>query len=496
MGTLNSWAVTDANNNAAPPDGWPEGTMNYSDVNNTGRAVQGTMKRFFADVNGSLDAAGAADAYTLSLNESGYAAYFDGMMFSCSIPVTNLTTTPSIDVNGIGPVTVVDQNNNALGIGELQSGGVYDFRHDGTNLRLIGSGGVAGINTAVQYNNNGVQAGAVGLLYNNGTDELTAVNALNLTTEAVFAEQVDHTSTPGAGIGFIWLRDDGLLIYTNPSGVDVAIGTTGSTLPGGLTTELQWNNAGAFDGTDVLTWNDSTKTLTLATPGEIELQNTSGDYGLRTADEVSIQFGDASLSQKVRFKYSVAQGNWLVINGGTSYVGIKHQNNGFTRMEFPVTGGIQFTGDSLPSTNLQCLDEYEEGTFTPTLLDSTKSAAEGQTYNAQQGVYTRIGDTVFFNLRLHVNSLGTLTPGDPVYVGGLPYSVPFSGVLTSRAYAVGSTSNLALPVAGTSVIAQSTYPTEILLRKVDSTAGATNMIVSEFSAGGLIEISGHYSAVH
>ena len=68
MSTLNAWEIVDASNNAAPPDGWPEATMNYSDVNNAGRAVQGTLKRYFADVNGSLVAGGIADAVFLVID--------------------------------------------------------------------------------------------------------------------------------------------------------------------------------------------------------------------------------------------------------------------------------------------------------------------------------------------------------------------------------------------------------------------------------------------
>lgn len=250
MGTLNSWDVIDASNNLAPPDGWPENTMNYSDVNNTGRAVQGTVKRFFADINGSLDAAGAADAYTLTLNETGYTAYFDGMMFSCTIPVTNLTTTPTIDVNGIGAATVTDRNGNPIGVGELMSGGVYDFRHDGTNLRVIGGQGVAGATGEFQYNMGGAQAGAPGLTYDSGSDEATAVNPLNITNDIAFFEQADHVSTVMGGRGYLWVRDDDpcVLVFTNDNGVDTLLGTTGSTPPGGPTNAVQYNNAGNLGG--------------------------------------------------------------------------------------------------------------------------------------------------------------------------------------------------------------------------------------------------------
>ena len=45
------------------------------------------------------------------------------------------------------------------------------------------------------------------------------------------------------------------------------------------------------------------------------------------------------------------------------------------------------------SSNL--LDDYEEGTFTPTFVFGTGST---WTYSNQAGHYTKIGNTVFFNI--------------------------------------------------------------------------------------------------
>ena len=176
MGALNDWDILDANNNAAPPDGWPENTMNYSDVNDTGRAVQGTLKRFFSDINGTLVGAGVADAYTVTLNESGYTSYFNGMIFRCSIPAANTIAAPTIDVNGIGAVTIVDSAGGALVAGQLETGGIYDFQYDGTNFRVGGGLGGAlagGSDTEFQYNSAGVLAGLSTLTTNGSTITFT-----------------------------------------------------------------------------------------------------------------------------------------------------------------------------------------------------------------------------------------------------------------------------------------------------------------------------------
>ena len=140
MAELNDWNVAAANNNDAPPDGFPE-NMNYSEVNNSARESMAVLKRFFADINGSLAAGGVADAYTLTLNAS-YTAYFDGFIFACTIPAANTTADPTINVNAIGARTIKDYRGNAIGAGDLATGGLYLFADDGTNLRVVANLGV------------------------------------------------------------------------------------------------------------------------------------------------------------------------------------------------------------------------------------------------------------------------------------------------------------------------------------------------------------------
>jgi len=134
MAEINDWNIVDNSNNAAVPDGWPE-NMNYSEVNDTGRAVQGKLKRFFVDIGGSLAAGGVADAYTLTLSAS-YTAYFDGLYFVCSIPITN-TGAATLNVNALGVKAIIDREGNALTAGALVADTIYPFHYDGVNLRVL-----------------------------------------------------------------------------------------------------------------------------------------------------------------------------------------------------------------------------------------------------------------------------------------------------------------------------------------------------------------------
>ena len=549
MGTLNSWDVTDANNNLAPPDGWPENTMNYSDVNNTGRAVQGTMKRYFADTNGSLDAAGAADAYTLTLNEIGYTAYFDGMIFACSIPATNLTTTPTIDVNGIGAQTIVDHNGNAISAGELTAGGIHEFRYDGTNFRIVGTGGVAGLDTEFQFNNAGIFGGSPGLTYNTGNDEVTVVNPLNISNDIVFTEQADHSSTPGPGFGYLWVRDDNpsILIFTDDTGVDTQVGTTGVSLPGGVDTQVQYNDGGNFGGT-ILTYNDTDDRFEMSESGDPSLlgmmnfeadnlvngvmiraiAGAGGSHNLGSlffgtinsslgGNPTSAAVFEAQVSNDAAgfnctigndghaaYFYSLSTARtrplvWMEYDDGSPGETILYIKNDATDNLSPSieldgnVGGIQFNGLNR-STDSRTLDWYEEG-LTTAYLDTNAfgdGQSDGQTYGANNNAwYTRIGRLVFIQGRLQLTSIGALA-GSPLFIVFDPDIPNNFGEATNFHFGISDSSGLAKGADHSVNGYYSGLSAAIVLEISDGAGGQTMMTAAQFSNNGEIFFTGWY----
>lgn len=135
MAELNDWDVTAANNNSAPPNGWPENTMQYSEVNDTAREGMAVLKRYFADMNGTLAAGGVANAYTLTLN-AAYAAYFDGMMFRCSFTAAN-TGASTINVNSLGVRNIINADGSALSANQILTTGSYLLVYNGTAFQLV-----------------------------------------------------------------------------------------------------------------------------------------------------------------------------------------------------------------------------------------------------------------------------------------------------------------------------------------------------------------------
>jgi hypothetical protein len=78
------------------------------------------------------------------------------------------------------------------------------------------------------------------------------------------------------------------------------------------------------------------------------------------------------------------------------------------------TGGIQFNGDTAAAN---ALDDYEEGTFTPTTAGDATGA-----FSDQRGEYTKIGNVVNFRLIASISSNFTNNA-----IGGLPFTVGGSG---------------------------------------------------------------------
>jgi hypothetical protein len=74
--------------------------------------------------------------------------------------------------------------------------------------------------------------------------------------------------------------------------------------------------------------------------------------------------------------------------------------------------GITFPATQSDSSNVNTLDDYEEGTWTPTLGGTA-------TYTLQHGNYTKVGNLVTVRGHITVNVIGT---GSTYQISGLPFN--------------------------------------------------------------------------
>lgn len=108
-----------------------------------------------------------------------------------------------------------------------------------------------------------------------------------------------------------------------------------------------------------------------------------------------------------------------------------------------LTGGqIRFPSAQIPSANVNTLDDYEEGTFTPSITFATPGNL-GVAYSARVGQYTKIGNRVILDINLVTSTFTWSTSSGTLRVSGLP----FTALNTANAgytLAVGSMAGMAL----------------------------------------------------
>ena len=117
--------------------------------------------------------------------------------------------------------------------------------------------------------------------------------------------------------------------------------------------------------------------------------------------------------------------------------------------------GITFPATQDASTNANTLDDYEEGTWTPTI---TAYSGTLTTTSSSDANYTRVGNVVTFSVVLTVTNNGT-------GAGYLIFTLPFSG---SKGYAsaIGINTSSGVTVSGSS---DSSNPSTMYMQKTDGT---------------------------
>jgi len=81
--------------------------------------------------------------------------------------------------------------------------------------------------------------------------------------------------------------------------------------------------------------------------------------------------------------------------------------------------GVTFPASQSASTNANTLDDYEEGSFDPTVTAATPPS--GLTYNSRVGRYIKIGRLVHIEISIDVANIGTGGSGT-LAIGGLPFT--------------------------------------------------------------------------
>ena len=110
--------------------------------------------------------------------------------------------------------------------------------------------------------------------------------------------------------------------------------------------------------------------------------------------------------------------------------------------------GMSFPATQVPSADANTLDDYEEGTFTPTLYGVTTAGSPA--YTTRLGTYTKKGREVTCHIDLQISAKSTIAGN--VRISGLPFSnggvvnaAVFTGLVAGASVTAGTTFNGRVP---------------------------------------------------
>ena len=177
-----------------------------------------------------------------------------------------------------------------------------------------------------------------------------------------------------------------------------------------------------------------------------------------------------------------SSGEQMIIDGGlanvvedtTPQLGANLDMNDF---------GLAFPATQSADAGANVLDDYEEGAWTPTILDNTLSASESQAYHTQTGHYIKTGRMVYCFFTLHVSSFGSLTTSEGAKIGGLPYtSINFGATVGGGSLYIAT--NLAITATSGVVIDVPANVAYARFQEFDATTGTSTLLLSEVSSDG------------
>lgn len=236
--------------------------------------------------------------------------------------------------------------------------------------------------------------------------------------------------------------DDAITI-ADGGGVTIASGSldvTGAGDTGGIININSTDTAGASTdniGRINFVGSDSSGGAS-GTRAAIETEVT-GNFG-STQINFEVASGGASAAKVVTFSptgIDINQDITHLDNGGNARTLYDRSENLLGNTGTNLTAASIFLGGTGSSNQL---DDYEVGTFTPT-LNGTASAPSGVSYNIRLGFYEKIGDIVHVHVHLSAASMSAV-PGGALTVTGLPFTSDTTSSFL-QAGSVGLTSNFA-----------------------------------------------------
>jgi len=314
--------------------------------------------------------------------------------------------------------------------------------------------GGAGADKQVIFNDMGVLAGDAGLTYNKATDALTITGDLTVDTSTLKVDATNDrvgigTASPAQFVHLSKSSTSTALTAPPVGGASLRIQNTSSTNNNFGSIEF-YNANGLFGGSvNCQFTNQATPTndlvfVTRGSSGGLEHYRIAAD-GVCTWSEVGGVAGTA-----------------MTLNSTGLGVGVTPTGTGGC---LQLKSGITFPATQVASSDANTLDDYEEGTFTPTII-GTSTAGVG-VYTVQLAKYTKVGRLVTVEVDL---GWSAHTGTGNMQITGLPFTTNAT-VFTS--VTLGYVDNIALTAGNIMTAYTSTSSTLINLIQTPTGGGAT-----------------------
>ena len=296
------------------------------------------------------------------------------------VDATSLDISGNADIDG-----TLETDNLTIGSQQGTDGQVLTSTGSGVGWEDAASGGVAGIVSSA---------------------DATAIT-IDSSENVTFAGTITGTSvtfTPSSGENFVITRDGAGPYIGNSSNHDLRIITNNTErmriistgeVGIGTTPATHYTGYRALDiGVAMSLFSNSSSTNVATMTNNGYLNSGASQWTYKVTDEATM--------------YSQVHGDhrFSTAASGSADAAITWSE----KVRIQNTGGISFNGDTAAAN---ALDDYEEGTFTPTFSGATLSTATGK--------YTKIGNQV--TAYFHVVTTGGLpSSGGQVQVGALPFT--------------------------------------------------------------------------
>jgi hypothetical protein len=297
----------------------------------------------------------------------------------------------------------VDGGNDRIGIGTATPEGKLHVEDNSGGIKILSKSADSGVTPSVNADEL--------FLENSGTAGLTIGSGTSGSGTIYFGDSGDDN----AGRFEYYHGDDSMRIFTSGSEA-MRIDSSGNLLVGKTNNALSNDGVVIREGGEILATNTSDLSGNfnrLSTDGDIVAfykdGTTIGKIGVNASDNVylsgnsshaGIQFGSTSV---LGFQNGSVPNNTLDLGNGTA-----------TWKDLYLGGGLYVGGTGTANK----LDDYEEGTWTPTL---TGSSGSGQVYNQQHGAYVKVGKFVVLTGYVSLTNKGTVSGS--VLISNFPFTV-------------------------------------------------------------------------